>query len=1038
MERRILLGSGWLPEDVPRKNHPIRIHEVFTSPVIKLFTSAPDIPLKIMKKILAIDGHALSYRAYYAMAAQNLTNKDGIPTGAVMGFFRNIATMAKVIRPDFLVFVFDPSKKNFRHEIFPEYKSNRKPTPDDLKIQIEEIQSIIRNLELPLWIPENEEADDALASLATSIHGQKEYTLYLATADKDLMAILGDNVFMLRAGYKTGDYEILDTEYPKKKWGIPHDRIMDFLALMGDSSDFIPGVKGIGEKGAAALVAQFGSLEEIYENLDKISAKAVAKKLEDDRDNAFLSRDLVRLKTDIKVPFNFTKMDRWVNPSLEKKIRIFKEKEIQSVYNDFEKLFRSYPVEQKSPAKVKDSGNKEAADMVSPPYLDEGLFGALEDSLDKRIERYALATRIIRKKADWDVCEQEIRNLENPEISVDTETTSKSPMEASLVGISIAYYHPSGGLVMENGSNIKLLYIPATFSRPESIHPDYADVDDGPILLEALREVLEDESIIKIGQNIKYDMLVLQNHGIDLKGIRYDTMILSYLKNPEKREHNLDDLAAKYLGETTIEYKEITGTGKKTIPLVEIPLRTLSAYAGEDAGIALRLKDILVPETEKSGLMDLYRNIDLPFIYVLNKMEKNGCLVDREYLKKMSVDFTEKISILEKKIYEAAGRSFNLNSPQQLASVLYDELGLDMKKKTSGGKASTDASVLELLKGEHEVVDRMLEYRLANKLLGTYIDPLPGYIVSSTGRIHSSFSPVVAATGRITSSNPNLQNIPIKEEEGRQIRRAFIAEEGFSLLVFDYSQIELRILAHYSGDTNLTDAFLHGEDIHDKAAYLLYRRFFDETKNAWSEDIIHPGVIPDIDPQILAQMKQTPEFSRMRSKAKILNFSIVYGVTDFGLSNSMKISRAEAKSLISLYFEMFPGIRKYMENAEKSAREKGFSENYFGRRRYIPELSSSSHNMREAGRRLAINTPIQSTAADLIKVAMIDIQKMLEKRGSKTRMILQIHDELIFEVPEGEKEEVFVEIKKIMETCVEFRVPLVVSGGYGRNWDEAK
>lgn len=999
-----------------------------------------------MKKILAVDGHALAYRSYYAMSGQELTNKDGMPTGTIYGFFRNILSMIKKINPDHLVFVFDPPRKSFRNDIFQDYKSNRKETPDDLRYQIDEIKEMIQHLDYPLWVPEKEEADDALATLAESIQKKKDIELFLATNDKDLFAVLYENVYMLRSGRKSSDYDIVDSNYPYEKWGIDYHQVTDFLSLMGDSSDFIPGVKGIGEKSAAKLIVEFKTLENIYQNLDSVKPTSMKAKLEKDQENAFLSKKLVKLKKNILLPFSLQKLKSWDDEYYLKKISIFKEKEMFSLFNDFEKIIKRHSSRIREKAQKnsdKNNSKEKAIDSSDSIQAFEGLLFEESNELSEKLKYYKDRTFIVKDLKSWSIIEEEIYNLKEKIISIDTETTSTMPMEASLIGISLAYYHKNGSYsyIDEKSSReltIRLVYIPLPIKLDISSKEEYKKLENPEELMNSIRPFFEDSKIKKIGQNIKYDELVLKNHGISLKGIIGDTMLLSYLKNPEKREHNLDDLALKYLDVKTISYKELTGTGKKAKALIEIPLEDVAAYASEDAGITLRLYAELISVLDDFNIRKVYKTIDLPFIEILNRMEENGFKLDSVYLNKLGLQYKEKISKLEKEIFDLAGKDFNLNSPIQLAEVLYNDLKIPIVKKTSGGKPSTDASVLEVLKGSHPIIDVMLSYRLLNKLLNTYIEPLPKYVNSITSRIHTSFSSVIAATGRITSSEPNLQNIPVKEEEGRAIRRAFIPAEKHRLLVLDYSQIELRILAHYTKDKNLVQAFINDEDIHDRAAYLLYSRFFDSEKLIWNDEILHTQLTPEIDYEILNKMKKTIEFSKKRNAAKILNFSIVYGVTEFGLSNSMKISREEAKSLIHLYFDMFPGVKEYMDLAEKEAFQKGYSENYFGRRRNIPELDSKNHFKREAGRRLAINTPIQSTAADLIKIAMMQIQEMIDSQKSKTSMLLQVHDELIFEVPEEETKDMMPKIRKIMESCVKFNVPLKVNGGYGQNWEEAK
>jgi len=942
---------------------------------------------------MIVDGHAMAYRAHYALVNQNLTDASGMPTETIFGFFRMLGKLLEKFNPEYLLIVFDPPRPNFRHEMYSEYKANRKETPDSLRVQLDEVKELTEKLSLPVIIPENEEADDAIASIVER-EKNTDLDIFIVSSDKDLFNILYSNVKMLRAKKGVSDFIEIDSEYVKTEFNLRIDQIPDFMALTGDTSDNVPGVKGIGDKTAKKLIQEFDSLDNLYENIEKINSESTRQKLLESKDNAYLSKKLVSLKKDLK---NIPDIDNllWrdkIKP--DEHLLLFKTKGYVSVYNEWTRLF-------------------------------------LEENEIKNLPVDDIAKDLLIIKTEKEYKDLEKRIPKAAEISIDTETTSISPTEAKLVGVSLSF--------KENEQYITA-YIPVVFDEAGERHFDYQDVVDGVDALNWIKPVLENENIKKIGQNIKYDWIVLENHGINLKNVYYDTMAASYLINPAVRKHNLDDLALTYLGHETIKYKDLAGVGQKQKALVSLPLFDLAKYAGEDAEVTLRLKEKLEALLKKENLTGLYEKIDMPLISVLKTMEQNGILLDLKYLKTLHDEYSVRCKELEKNIHKEADEEFNIQSTKELQRILFEKLKIESAKKTQKGQLSTSADTLEAIRDKHPIINYLLEYRGYTKLLSTYIDALPEYVNSKTKRVHTSFSQTITATGRLASSAPNLQNIPIKEKEGRVIRKAFIAEKNHELLSLDYSQIELRVLAHYCKDENLTKAYKNDEDIHDQAAYLLFRNKFDEKNNCWIEngdesEKIHYG---EIDAGILEKMKQTSEFAKYRGHAKILNFSIVYGVTEFGLSQSMGISREEARKLIAAYFEAFPGIQKFIKETIEKTREEKYSENYFGRKRLITDIGVKNRFGREAAERLAINTPIQSTAADIIKLAMINIQNELINKNYKTKMLLQIHDELVFEVPIEEKNEIFAMVKDKMENIVKLDVPLKVNGGFGKNWEEAK
>ncbi len=994
--------------------------------------------------LMIIDGHAMAYRAHYALANQEMLNADGMPTETIYGFFRMLAKLIGDYKPQYFCIAFDPAGKTFRHDVYTHYKENRSATPEPLKIQMDEIIEISAKLGLAVKRVEKMEADDVIASLIHRLEklGASHETKkqkgkihnVIVSGDKDLFSLMSESTTMLRPKKGVSEFIEINEEWVENELGVSCDRVRDYMALTGDSSDNVPGVKGIGPKSASALIRDFGDLDGIYANLENISSASTRKKLEENRELAFLSKELVTLKTDISVLDDPETLKVDYSQGLGKTVEIFRERGYPTLFAQWIALTGGQQTENQkesgthAPEKAKAAKNK-ADDLknVSGALVDE------DTSLNAPLQNIKINARmqIIRTKEEWDKAEKEI--LAATEVAVDTETTGLRPMQADLVGVSMAW-------VSKN--EYHSLYLPVVFDSEHERHFDYLSLPDGPEALTWVKPLLENPKVVKIGQNIKYDYLVLLSHGVQMQNIQYDTMVLSFLTDPNDRRHGLDDLCLKHLDHVTIKYKELAGVGKKALPLVALPLDKVAEYAAEDAETTARLKPLLLEKVQSAGLEKLYREIDLPLIFLLARMEQNGVCLDSGYIQTLEKKYAERLEKVRERIYKQAGHEFNINSTKEMQQVLFTELGILSKKKTGKGALSTEASVLESIRDQHPIIHEILEYRKVAKLMSGYIEPLTGYINPRTGRIHTSFSQTIAATGRLASSDPNLQNIPIKGEDGKALRRAFVAAPGCELLSLDYSQIELRILAHYSGDEHLMRAYRDDEDIHDQAAYLMFRRRFDSENGTWlteeQEGTFREPAFTVMNEEILQAMKATPEFSDLRSRAKVLNFSIAYGVTEYGLSKNLKISQKEAAQYIDLYFQNFPGIKKYMEKQIELVRETGVSENFFGRKRLLPQIGSSNRFHREAAERLAINTPIQSTAADLIKLAMLEIQSELDKRKLKSRMLLQIHDELLFETPVEEKEEMYQLAKDKMENVVKFHVPLKVSGGFGVNWEEAK
>ena len=948
---------------------------------------------KPQNTLMVIDGHAMAYRAHFAMMQQGLTNAEGMPTGAIHGFFRMVLKLLNDFHPEYFLIVFDPKKPTFRSEMYPEYKQNREKMPDELRLQLDEIQNIASELGLPVFIPSNEEADDAMASIAEQ-NKDNNIQVILVSSDKDLFNILHPNVKMLRARKGVSDFITIDAHYVKTELGIDISQIPDFMALTGDASDNVPGVKGVGEKTAVKLIQQYKTLQNLFEKVETVKPAGVQKKLIDNKENALLSLDLVRLKKDLKLKLEFDKLDLKKIPRLYKNAMVLKKGGFQTIYNDWLKFFR-------------------------PETSDEDMFSSAANEAESSF------SIIYNRKA----FQSEIKNaLPGKPFAIFPVNDTQSYIGASMIGIAMAFH-------VKDRLNCIYVQLKNQIKEP---HLDYQQCTDAVEIAELLKKTLENKNSEIVAFDSKSDLMLLESLGINRATIQHDCSIYSFLINPNQKS-TIEEAAESFLSRSITPLKEVTGAGKKQVLPSEAHLEALADYSMQRALVILEVFPIVHEQVQKLGLARLYKKIDYPLVTVLKEMEQHGVLVDINYLEQLQSEYESRRLDCEKKIYNLAGQEFNIQSTKDLQFILFEKMGIRAIKKTEKGAYSTDHSVLLQLKEEHEIIREILKYRALAKLLSTYIQPLPMQVSTDTGRLHTTLSQVTAATGRLSSTEPNLQNIPVKEDDGRAIRKAFIAADGFELLSLDYSQIELRILAHYSKDKHLLQAYREDQDIHDQAAYLLFLHNFDAEEGEWlDENITDDHTNYEVDFKILEKMKKTSEFKIKRNYAKILNFSIAYGVTQWGLAQNINIDQKEAKQLIDLYFKSFPGIKNFMNEMIEQTRKSGFTENFFGRRRNIVNINIKNRFQREAAERLAINTPIQSTAADIIKLAMIEIEHLLKKNNLKTRMLLQIHDELLFEVPQKEKEQVYDLVKQCMENVVSFDVPLKVSGNYGKNWDDSK
>lgn len=941
--------------------------------------------------LVLVDGSSYLYRAFHAFPP--LTNREGEPTGAMYGVVNMLKSLISQVEPSHIAVVFDAKGKTFRDELFEQYKSHRPPMPDELRSQIQPLHAIIKALGIPLISVEGVEADDVIGTLAVQAAKEGKHVL-ISTGDKDMAQLVNDHIMLINTMNNT----LLDREGVIEKYGIPPELVIDWLALQGDSSDNIPGVKGVGEKTALALLQGIGSIKTIYENLDKVAelsfrgAKTFAPKLLSEKEMADLSYLLATIKTDVELDVTHDQLT--TSPQdRDKLVELFGKYEFKKWLNEV--MNGTNPVTTSTKERI--PTNYEVTQAV------EKTENIAKVEIDR--SKYETVTTEVQL-AKW------IKKIQAEKlVAVDTETNALDVMSAELVGISFG---------LASG---EACYIPLTHKEEVSEQAGQGDLFaentamvgyelvknqlDLTACLAQLKPILEDEQIKKIGQNIKYDLTVFANHGIEVQGVAFDTMLESYTQNSTGR-HNMDDLAERYLGHKTIAFEEIAGKGKNQLTFDKIALDVASEYAAEDADVTMKLHQTLFPELEKTPtLLKLFNDIEMPLVRVLSHIERNGVLIDSQKLLAQSQEIEQRLAEVEAEVHQAAGQEFNLASTKQLQEILFEKLGLPVKKKTPKGAPSTNEEVLEELAQEGHIVPKLLiEHRGLSKLKSTYTDKLPQMINPKTGRVHTSYHQAVTATGRLSSSDPNLQNIPIRNEEGRRIRQAFIAREGYKIVAADYSQIELRIMAHLAHDEGMLKAFTEGKDIHRSTAAEIFGVSLEEVTN------------------------------EQRRNAKAINFGLIYGMSEFGLSNQLGISRQEARTYMDAYFNRYPNVLQFMTDIKAKAAEQGYVETLLGRRLYLPEIKSSNGMRRKAAERVAINAPMQGTAADIIKVAMIGIDKMIFG-DENIKMIMQVHDELVFEVKAEMVEHYSQLIKTEMEKAIKLHVPLIADVGVGDNWDEA-
>lgn len=923
--------------------------------------------------LVLVDGSSYLYRAFHAFPP--LTNSAGEPTGAMYGVLNMLKSLISQVQPSHIAVVFDAKGKTFRDEMFEQYKSHRPPMPDDLRKQIQPLHDIIRALGIPLLVIEGVEADDVIGTLAVAASKANQKVL-ISTGDKDMTQLVDDNIMLINTMNNT----LLDRDAVIEKYGIPPELIIDYLALMGDSADNIPGVAGVGEKTALGLLQGIGSMAEIYANLDKVAelpirgAKKLGDKLLAEKEMVDLSYRLATIKTDVALDitpdqltlgasnndqlteyFGRYEFKRWLNEVMNGADSITNNNEQPTKINHY----------QVTPALAQDNSDE----TLPAIQIDRSRYETLltEADLNRWVEKLNQAKLF----------------------ALDTETDNLDYMAANLVGISFA---------LENG---EAAYLPLQLDylgAPKTLEKTTA--------LALLKPILENPAIQKVGQNFKYDLTIFARNGIDVQGVAFDTMLESYVLNSTGR-HNMDDLAKRYLGHQTISFEEIAGKGKNQLTFNQIPLEKAAEYAAEDADVTMKLQQVLWEKLSKEPTLEkLFKEMELPLLGVLSRMERRGVLIDSDALFLQSNEIANRLNELEEQAYVLAGQPFNLASTKQLQEILFDKLGLPVIQKTPKGAPSTNEEVLEELAFSHELPKVLVEHRGLSKLKSTYTDKLPQMVNPQTGRVHTSYHQAVTATGRLSSSDPNLQNIPIRNEEGRRIRQAFIAREGFTVVAADYSQIELRIMAHLSQDQSLINAFTQGKDIHRSTAAEIFGVSLDEVT------------------------------SEQRRNAKAINFGLIYGMSAFGLSRQLGIGRADAQSYMDLYFKRYPGVQTFMHDIREKAKAQGYVETLFGRRLYLPDINSSNGMRRKAAERVAINAPMQGTAADIIKRAMIQLDQKLQN-DPDIAMIMQVHDELVFEV-RSEKVAFYSElIKTQMESAADLVVPLIVDVGQGTNWDEA-
>jgi len=948
-----------------------------------------------MKKLFLVDAYAIIYRAYYAFIRNPRVNSKGLNTSAIFGFVNTLEDVLKREKPTHIAVAFDPKGKTFRHEAYEQYKAQREATPEDIRLAVPIIKNLIKAYNIPALEVPGYEADDVIGTMAKKAE-QAGFEVFMLTPDKDYGQLVSDHIFMYRPKH-TGGFETMGPAEVKAKYDLDsHEQVIDLLGLMGDASDNIPGCPGVGEKTAVKLLKEFGSIDTLLSRTDELKG-ALKTKIEENKEQIIFSRFLATIKVDVPVDFDEKSLE--IEPRNETELRaLFDELEFRTMSAKLATPFSSFPPDQPLPSirqvKPKAAGQMSLFDEVEnvetkPTEKQPGIAPADEQQvvistsgmkaleniphkyvlIDTKVKRSNLISQLFIQKS---VC-------------FDTETTGLDMFTSDLVGLSFCYAEGEAYYV----------------SLPE-------DKAESKEVLREFKAFFENDRIEKIGQNMKFDLLMLWQYGIELQGKLFDTMIAHYLVQPELR-HGMDYLAEIYLNYRTIHFEDLVGAkGKNQADIRTVDINKLCDYAAEDADVTFRLKQILEKELKENALENLFYEIEMPLMQVLATMEHTGVRIDSEALRQSSVILTDEMLNLEKEIHDMAGYEFNVSSPMQVGEILFDRLKLDDKaKKTKTGQYSTSEDILEKLQSKHPIIGKILDYRGLKKLLSTYIDALPQLISPVTGKVHTSYNQTVAATGRLSSTNPNLQNIPIRDAQGKEIRKAFIPDDGCLFFSADYSQIELRIMAHLSGDINMLEAFNSGHDIHTATAAKIYKIPIEEVT------------------------------SDMRRKAKTANFGIIYGISVFGLSDRLSIPRAEAKELIEGYFATYPDVKKYMDNAIQKAKEMGYVETLLGRKRFLPDINSQNSIVRGFAERNAINAPIQGTAADIIKIAMVRIQKGLEQENLQAKMTMQVHDELNFTVPNSEIEVVKKVVVDEMENAIKLQVPLIADCGVGSNWLEA-
>jgi DNA polymerase-1 len=926
---------------------------------------------------ILVDGSSYLFRAFHGLPP--LTNSKGQDTGAIYGVVNMLKSLIKQYNPTHMAVIFDAKGKTFRDDIYKEYKANRPPMPEELRSQIEPLHAIIRAMGLPVIVESGVEADDVIGTLANHATAKGIDTL-ISTGDKDMAQLVNEHVTLIN----TMTNQLMDVDGVNTKFGIPPELVIDFLALKGDKVDNIPGVPGVGDKSAQALLNGIGGIESIYQNLDKIAdlsfrgSKTMAAKMQEYEEQARLSYTLATISIDLDLEYDVETLTPQQADN-EQLRDLFAEYEFKRWHSEVSALISGDKVGE-SVSESSGSASSNTQSNASENNLDTSHSVEIDKS---QYETVFDETRF----NEW------VALLEKAELfAFDTETTSLNYMDAELVGVSFC---------IEPG---KAAYVPVAHDYPDA--PNQLSRD---MVLNALKPILESHDSIKVGQHIKYDKNVLANYDITLNGIGFDTMLESYVLNSTAQRHDMDSLALAYLGHKTIHFEEIAGKGAKQLTFNQIPLEEAGPYAAEDADITLRLHQAIWEKL--SGIDELKRlliDIEVPLACVLSRMEQQGVLIDSQKLRQQSQDLATRIAELEKEVHEEAGEPFNLGSTKQLQHILFEKMSLPIIKKTPKGAPSTSEDVLQELALEYPLPQKIMEYRGLTKLKNTYTDKLPKMINHRTGRVHTSYHQAVTATGRLSSTDPNLQNIPIRNEEGRRVRQAFVPREGNKIVAADYSQIELRIMAHLSGDKGLLDAFAHGKDIHKATAAEVFSVPLDDVT------------------------------TEQRRSAKAINFGLIYGMSAFGLSKQLNIPRNEAQKYMDLYFERYPGVLEYMDSTRESAKEKGYVETVFGRRLYLPDIKASNGARRKGAERAAINAPMQGTAADIIKMAMIKVDDWIAKNASNdVTMMMQVHDELVFEIREEKVEEHVATITALMENAATLNVPLVVEAGVGENWDEA-